>query len=240
MITANQKKFVKSLAQKKFRIQHQCFVVEGVKLVDELLVSDFSIRSIYATSSWINDHPGVEAVPVTSKDLSIMSAFKSAHEVLAVVEFKSPKKPVTLQGVALALDFIQDPGNLGTIIRTADWFGMNTIYCSSDCVDLYNPKVIQATMGSIFRVQVLYGNLEELLPQHKGAAIYGALLNGENVYTQTLEKDHAILVMGNESKGISPKLMPFITHPVSIPGKGKAESLNVASATAILCAEFAK
>lgn len=240
MITANQKKFVKSLAQKKFRNQHRCFVVEGVKLVDELLASDFTIHSLYATSTWINEHPGVEAVQVSSKDMTIMSALKTANDVLAVVQFKATSNTISTKGLTLALDFIQDPGNMGTIIRTADWFGITNIYCSTDCVDLYNPKVIQSTMGSIFRTHVVYGDLEEFLSEHQDAAIYGALLNGDNVYNQKLVKDQAILVMGNESKGISDKLLPYINHPISIPGTGKAESLNVASATAILCAEFAK
>ena len=240
MITVNQKKFVKSLAQKKYRSEHNCFVVEGVKLVEELLQSDFEIINIYATLNWIENNPSVEAEQISPKELASISSLKTANEALAVVKQKSIKKIDCSKSLTIALDNIQDPGNLGTIIRTADWFGINTIVCSTDTVDIYNPKVIQATMGSLFRVNVVYTDLEEFFEQNSKLDVYGALLNGDNVYQKTLNKIGSVLLMGNESKGISKQLLPFITDKISIPKIGKAESLNVSTATAILCAEFTK
>lgn len=240
MITANQKKFVKSLAQKKFRTEHNCFVVEGVKLVDELLQSDFEVISLYAISDWIEKNPSVEATQVSSKDLAIMSSFKTANEVLAVVKQQKHYTIDYSDHLTIALDNLQDPGNLGTIIRTADWFGIKTIVCSADTVDVYNPKVIQATMGSLFRVNVLYVSLLEFFKENGSLSVYGALLDGENVYQKTLTKKGSVLLMGNESKGISDSLLPFVTDKILIPKIGEAESLNVSTATAILCAEFSK
>lgn len=240
MITANQKKFVKSLAQKKFRTEHNCFVVEGVKLVDELLQSDFEVMNIYATSNWVENNPSVNAEQVSSKDLAIMSSFKTANEVLAVVKQKEFFTIDYSKSLTIALDNLQDPGNLGTIIRTADWFGINTIICSTETVDVYNPKVIQATMGSLFRVNVVYTDLITFLKDNKSLNVYGALLDGENVYQKTLTKKGSVLLMGNESKGISEPLLSFITDKIFIPKMGQAESLNVSTATAILCAEFSK
>lgn len=240
MVTANQKKFVKSLAQKKFRTQCNCFVVEGVKLVGELIQSDFEVMDIYATSNWIENNPSVNAEQVSSKDLAIMSSFKTANEVLAVVKQKQHSSIDYSKSFTIALDNIQDPGNLGTIIRTADWFGINTIICSADTVDVYNPKVIQATMGSLFRVNVVYSNLVEFFKGNNSLSIYGALLDGDNVYQKTLNKKGSVLLMGNESKGVSEQLLPFVTDKILIPKIGHAESLNVSTATAILCAEFVK
>ena len=239
MITNNQKKFVKSLAQKKFRTEHNCFVVEGVKLVNELLQSDFDVVNIFATSHWIEKNSAVDAEQVSSKDLAIMSSFKTANEVLAVVKQKQHDTVIYSEHLTIALDNIQDPGNLGTIIRTADWFGVKSIVCSKDSVDVYNPKVIQSTMGSIFRVDVYYADLKEFL-NNKKSVVYAATLNGKNVYEQKLKKDNAVFLMGNESKGISIGLTPYINQEISIPRIGQAESLNVATATAILCAEFTK
>ncbi|MDF1673059.1 MAG: RNA methyltransferase [Vicingaceae bacterium] len=240
MITANQKKFVKSLAQKKFRTENNCFVVEGVKLVEELLQSDFEVMNVYATSNWIENNPSFEAEKISPKDLAIMSSFKTANEVIAVVKQKQQYTIDYTKHLSIVLDSLQDPGNLGTIIRTADWFGIKTIVCSADTVDVYNPKVIQATMGSLFRVNVLYLNLPEFFKENKSLSVYGALLNGENVYQKTLTKKGSVLLMGNESKGISDSLLPFITDKILIPKIGQAESLNVSTATAILCAEFSK
>ena len=240
MITANQKKFVKSLAQKKFRTEHNCFVVEGVKLVEELLRSDYEISTIYATASWIEDNPTVNAEQISTKDLSIISSLKTANEVLAVVKQKQYKTVNYDSSLTIALDNLQAPGNLGTIIRTADWFGIDAVICSDDTVDVYNPKVIQATMGSLFRVNVVYVNLINFFKQNTQLNVYGALLDGENVYQKTLNKKGSVLLMGNESKGISEALLPFVSDKILIPKIGQAESLNVATATAILCAEFTK
>ncbi len=238
MITANQKKFVKSLIQKKFRNHHQCFIVEGVKLVEELLASDYEVHSIYATEEWAEKHLSVNAIIVSKKDLASISSLKTPNEVLAVVKQKTPVETDAID-LILAIDFIQDPGNLGTIIRTADWFGINHILCSTDSVDVYNPKVIQASMGSIFRVDVKYKYLAEFFESNPAKKVYGALLEGEPITSETKFSDvDSVLLLGNESKGISDQLKPFITHPVSIPRKGGAESLNVAAAAAILCAKF--
>lgn len=239
MITNNQKKFVKSLAQKKFRIEHNCFVVEGVKLVKELLQSDFDVVNIFATSDWIEKNSSVDAEQVSSKDLAIMSSFKTANEVLAVVKQKQLENVDYSEHFTIALDNIQDPGNLGTIVRTADWFGVKSIVCSKDSVDVYNPKVIQSTMGSIFRVGVYYTDLKDYLSNKKNV-VYAATLSGKNIYKQKLQKDNAVLLMGNESKGVSSELLSFVNEEISIPKIGEAESLNVATATAILCAEFTK
>ena len=240
MITSNQKKFVKSLAQKKYRAEYNCFVVEGVKLVEELLQSDFEVMEIYATSNWMENNPSVDSEQVSSKDLSIISSFKTANEVLAVVKQKQFFTLDYSKHFSIALDNVQDPGNLGTIIRTADWFGIKTVVCSVDTVDVYNPKVIQATMGSLFRVNVVCIDLIEFFEQNSGLSVYGALLDGDNVYQKKLNKKGSVLLMGNESKGISETLLPFITDKILIPKIGQAESLNVSTATAILCAEFAK
>lgn len=240
MITSNQKKFVKSLAQKKYRTEYNCFVVEGVKLVEELLQSDFEVMEIYATLNWIENNPSVNSEQVSLKDLSIISSFKTANEVLAVVKQKQFFTIDYSKHFSIALDNVQDPGNLGTIIRTADWFGIKTVVCSVDTVDVYNPKVIQATMGSLFRVNVVYIDLIEFFEQNKDLSVYGALLDGDNVYLKTLNKKGSVLLMGNESKGISEPLLPFVTDKILIPKIGLAESLNVSTATAILCAEFTK
>ena len=239
MITNNQKKFVKSLGQKKFRTEHNCFVVEGVKLVNELLQSDFEVVDIYATSDWIEKNSSVDVEQVSSKDLAIMSSFKSANEVLAVVKQKQYHDIDYSEQLTIALDNVQDPGNMGTIVRTADWFGIKSIVCSKDSVDLYNPKVIQATMGSIFRVDVYYTDLIDYLSNKKNV-VYAATLNGKNIYKQKLQKESAVILMGNESRGISSELLSLVNEEISIPRIGEAESLNVATATAILCAEFTK
>lgn len=240
MITANQKKFVKSLAQKKFRTEYNCFVVEGEKLVHELIDSDFEIEVIYALKDWIEENQPEKAEEVSAKELASISLLKTPNQVLAVVKQKKEPLPNTINSFSIVLDKIQDPGNLGTIIRTADWFGIKTIICSDDSVDVYNPKVIQATMGSLFRVNVVYTNLTDFFKEYNSLSVYGAMLDGENVYQKTLNKKGSVLLMGNESKGISESLLPFITDKILIPKIGHAESLNVASATAILCAEFTK
>ncbi len=238
MVTANQKKFVKSLTLKKNRTAHGCFVVEGVKLVDELLLSNFEVKAIYATSNWLMDNLGVEAQEVSNKDLASMSSFKTSNEVLAVVNQKQPNIIDLTNGLVIALDNLQDPGNFGTIIRTADWFGIKNIVCSTGSVDIYNPKVIQATMGSLFRVNLVYTDLMELFSQNEKITVYGAVLDGENIYAKTLSTKSAVILMGNESKGISSDLLPFVTDKIKIPGFGSAESLNVATATAVICSEF--
>jgi TrmH family RNA methyltransferase len=241
MISINQKKFVSSLKQKKFRTERGLFIVEGVKLVQELLLSNYQISAIYATKSWMDKNQEVDSAnisEVSEKELLRISSLTTPNEVLAVVEQKVSQLETVSSQLNIAIDKIQDPGNLGNIIRTADWFGIQNIICSKDSVDLYNPKVLQATMGSFFRMNIVYTDLAEFFLENTRLTVYGALLDGEDVYQKELNSAGAVLLMGNESKGISEALKPFITEKVLIPNFGKAESLNVATATAILCSEF--
>lgn len=234
MLSNNQKKYLNSLKQKKYRNQYSSFIVEGEKMVNELVASDFEIEAVYGVEDLIS-YPSI--IEISEKELASLSLLKTPNKYFAVAKQKKVIDIVS-DGLTIVLDNIQDPGNLGTIIRIADWFGISTIVCSPTCVDLYNPKVVQATMGSLFRIDVVYSDLTSFLAKNKERAIYGALLGGENVYETTIQKDNAILIMGNESKGISAELIPFINHKITIPQFGKAESLNVAVATAILCSEY--
>jgi TrmH family RNA methyltransferase len=234
MLSINQKKYLNSLKQKKYRNQHSSFIVEGEKMVNELVASDFEIEAIYGVEDLLS-YPSI--VAISEKDLASISLLKTPNKYFAVAKQKN-FSITNYEGLTLVLDNIQDPGNLGTIIRIADWFGISTIVCSPTCVDLYNPKVVQATMGSLFRLNVIYTDLIAFLGGNKDKAIYGALLGGENVYETNIQKNNSILIMGNESKGISETLKPFINHKITIPQFGKAESLNVAVATAILCSEY--
>lgn len=234
MITNQQIKLIQSLKMKKKREELGLFVVEGKKLVDELIHSSFEIESIYHTNDCKFEHK--KAILVHKKELDRISQFKTNNDALAIVKCKSKNVSRNPNGLSLVLDSINDPGNLGTIIRTADWFNISTIYCSENTVDSYNHKVIQASMGSIFRVDVIYTNLTELLKIFKGK-VYGAMLNGNNIYKENLEKN-ALVVIGSESHGISEEIMPYITNPITIKSFGKAESLNAAVATSIICSEF--
>ena len=233
MLSNKQKKYVNALKLKKHRIEQAAFVVEGEKMVKELLNSNVEVTHVFGTESIDTPH----FIAVTEKELAAISSLKTPHKFLAVAR-QNTAPSIAVDHFTIALDNIQDPGNLGTIIRIADWFGIKHIVCSLNSVDVFNPKVIQATMGSLFRVHVHYVNLLHFFNQHKGLNVYGAVLNGKNIYKTTLEQNNTVLLMGNESKGISENLKPFITHPISIPQFGGAESLNVAAATAILCAEY--
>ena len=240
MISSNQKKFVSSLKQKKFRTQYNFFVVEGDKMVSELLQSNYQIEYLFATTEWIECNEPISCIEISEKELNSISSLKTPNEVLAVVKQKDTPFIEPSSELTIALDQIQDPGNLGTIIRTADWFGVKNIICSKNSVDKYNPKVIQATMGSFLRVNLLYENLNEFFSNNPNLRVYGSLLEGENVYKKKLESKGSILLMGNESKGISDELLPFISEKISIPKFGKSESLNLTIATAILCSEFTR
>ena len=234
MISRNDIKYIQSLCHKKFRQQEDLFIAEGPKVVDELLQSDYWIKNIYATSDWIahNTDKKVAAVEITEIELGRISALQTPHQVLAVVERKQPAAVQLNNQWTLVLDAIQDPGNLGTIIRIADWFGIKNIICSGDTAELYNPKVIQSTMGSFVRVNLSYQPLSEVL-EKANVPVYGAVLNGENVYTSGKQQE-GILIIGNEGKGIRKELLPFVTHPVTIPRIGGAESLNAGVATGII------
>jgi RNA methyltransferase, TrmH family len=233
-------KWIRSLQQKKNREQEGVFVVEGEKMVLEGLgMPDLETVSIVVhkdVHSLIAKHHQLPVYSATTTEMEQISGLKTPNKLLAV--FKRPERPPAPAGFQLALDSIQDPGNMGTILRLADWFGIQSIVCSQETVDCYNPKVIQASMGAIFRIRVEYTDLQQYL-KTAGIPVYGALLNGEHYTKVTYEKD-GILLMGNEGNGISDELLPLITQAVTIPKIGQAESLNVATATAILLAEITR
>lgn len=234
MLSKNQIKYITRLQQKKFRQQERLFIAEGIKTVTELLASSFKLHQLFTTQSFNVSNE----IIITETELKKISTLKTPNKVLAV--FKIPEqKSVSNNGLIVALDDVRDPGNLGTIIRLCDWFGIADLVCSNATVDCYNPKVIQATMGSITRVNISYVDLESFLKE-KQQPVFGAFMDGDNVYKETLLTD-GILVMGNEANGISPNIETLITQKISIPRFGSlkaTESLNVATATAILLSEF--
>jgi len=236
MLSKSQIKLITSLKQKKYRQQHNFFVVEGVKAITELLQSNLELHKLYTTQSFnINSK---DEVIISETDLKRISFLTTPNKALAV--FKIPEqKPIDNSGLIVALDSIRDPGNLGTIIRLCDWFGVKELICSKETVDCFNPKVIQATMGSITRVHVSYIDLDFFLSTVK-LPVFGAFMEGENVYKASLPKQ-GVLVMGNEANGVSEKIEAMITKKISIPRFGDlkvTESLNVATATAVLLSEF--
>lgn len=236
MLSKNQVKFIKSLKQKKNRQKHGLFVVEGIKTINELLKSKLVLHSLYTTQSFnIN---AKDAFLITEQELKQISFLTTPNSALAI--FKIPAvKVVEFNQLILVLDSVRDPGNLGTIIRLCDWFGVKDLVCSKETVDCYNPKVIQATMGSISRVNISYVDLVGFL-KNSNLPCYGAFMDGDNVYNRELQ-EKAILIMGNEANGVSKDIESIITKKVSIPRFGDlqiTESLNVATATAILLSEF--
>lgn len=238
MLSKNDIKQVHLLEQKKHRTQSGLFVAEGPKVVGDLLRHGFLPQRLFATVDYQSPVP-VSTTEISDDELRKLSFLQHPQQVLAVFPIPHNEGITPPAGLCLALDGVQDPGNLGTIIRIADWFDIKTIYCSLDTADAWNPKVVQATMGSIARVNLYYTNLEQLL-QSTTLPVYGTLLDGDNIYTQTLSTD-GIVVMGNEGKGISPSIRPLVSHRLLIPCYRQgdtAESLNVAIATAITCAEF--
>ena len=241
MITNAQIKFIKSLAQAKNRELHKLYVAEGEKLAIEWLQSSANVQMIIATSVWISKnqsiiskHSSAQIFEVDEQTLARMSQLQTPNHVLLVVEYSSKMVIPKETGWIIALDTIQDPGNMGTILRIADWFGINTIICSPQCVDIYNHKVIQSGMGAHLRVAVEYKELDTFFKTNQ-LPVYAALLNGENLF-QVKSKQPGIILIGNESKGIAPELLPFASHPVTIPRIGGAESLNAGVATGIIAA----
>ncbi len=252
MLSKNQIKYLTSLKQKKSREQLNLFVAEGNKIVSELIVSKINVKQVFGlvpALEKLNVSKETEIIAVKQADLERVSSLSTANEMIAVCEIPTHSLTISeLKGkLTFLLDTIQDPGNLGTIMRVADWFGIDTIICSQQTVDVYNPKVIQATMGSIARVNVHYTDLNEFLTHDAhtlNLPVYGAMLNGENIYSKSLTSVGFILI-GNESQGISPSLWPHITSKISIPSfshfksaPGEAESLNAAIAAAIISSEF--
>ncbi|MEC7646457.1 MAG: RNA methyltransferase [Bacteroidota bacterium] len=232
MITNKQIKLIKSLAFKKNRLTHQLFVVEGEKQVSELLNSDYYIDSLFATKDWIYKNSDVEAVQISNSELARISNQKNPNQVLALVKIKRYSIP-SEKGLILVLDDINDPGNMGTIIRTCDWFGVQAIICSMNTVDSYNPKVVQSSMGSVFRMPIIYTDLLEYLQGVK-FPVYGAFMDGQNVKDISFPRS-LHLVVGNEAHGIKKEITQFISKKVKIAHVGKQiDSLNVAVATSIL------
>jgi RNA methyltransferase, TrmH family len=246
MLSKNQIKFIRSLQLKKFREIHRQFTAEGTKLVIDLLEGQVPARQVFATSDWIGEHREKiigDLVMVTDEELSRVTTLTTAPPVLAVFDIPdiSYSPDLINSGLVLLLDDIRDPGNLGTIIRIADWFGIRQVICSETTVDLYNPKVIQATMGSVARVGVSYADPGKWLAQlPAGTRVYGASLEGEDLYKRNLSAS-GVIVIGNESNGISAGVQQYVTDKIFIPSfstSAHAESLNASVATAVVCAEF--
>jgi TrmH family RNA methyltransferase len=230
-------KYIKSLQVKKYRKQEQCFLVEGAKSVQELLHSDFDVVRVLGTAEFFGQASitrSVECLEVSAGELEGLGEFQTNSSALAIARMK-PNRAITLSHdrFVLALDDLRDPGNFGTIIRTADWYGITGIVASSETADFYNSKVISATMGSFTRVEVFYTELQNFLA---GATVpvFGAYLEGQNI-RQVNFGAGGVIVIGNESRGISPELERLITHRITIPRYGQAESLNAAIATAVIC-----
>ncbi|TXK25010.1 RNA methyltransferase [Pontibacter qinzhouensis] len=238
-------KYINSLQIKKYRHQHQAFVVEGAKSVKELLQANFELQHLFITEAFYHENTktlakGYHYSLVTEQELTKAGTYASNNAALAVAKMRSvpPLQPETSDFI-IALDDVRDPGNLGTIIRIADWYGINHLVCSENCADFYNSKVIAATMGSFTRVQTHYLDLAMWLKEQAGAShkIYGASLAGDNLHTLHL-KPKGIVVLGNEANGIRPEVQAHINHLIKIPAFGQAESLNVATATAIIIDNF--
>ncbi len=233
-ITKNEIKLIKSLSQKKFRQKEQLFLVEGIKGIREFLDSEFELYKLYATDAVFD----VKTTLISIKDLQKISALKTPNTAVAI--FKMPKAQTDKKAsLILALDDVRDPGNLGTIIRLCDWFGIESLICSLETVDCFNPKVVQATMGSLTRVQIVYTNLEHYL-KNSTLKVYGTFMDGSNIYSENLPKE-GVIVMGNEANGISSDIESLVNKKIGIPRFGNlkaTESLNVATATAIVLSAF--
>ncbi len=237
-------KYIQSLAHKKVRDGDGVFMAEGTKVVKELLISGrFNCNMICALPGWFNLHVNIlknfskeDLLEITEFELQKISLLQTPNNVVAVFYKKDEEEIILKNNISLMLDGLQDPGNMGTIIRTADWFGIKNIICSKDCVDCYNPKVVQATMGSLARVNIIYTQLEDLLEKNKDVKMYATALTGENIFTKQIKE--GIILVGNEGKGVSEKLLSLADFQISIPKIGEAESLNAAVATGIILAQI--
>ena len=241
MLSKAQNKYIRSLTQQKFRNEYNVFIAEGDKIAGEWLLSSARIQMIIATATWaekhkkdISRHPEAELHIVKDSELEALTGLQNANQVMLVIHIPERKDIPVLTGWNIALDDIQDPGNMGTIIRIADWFGIANIICSAGCVDVYNPKVVQSSMGGHLRVNIYETDLMPFLSKVT-LPIFAATLNGENVY-DTKRTDAGVLIIGNESKGVSAEVLSVVTKQITIPRKGGAESLNAGVSAGILCA----
>ena len=248
MLSKSRVKYIQSLNHKKLRDEEGCFIIEGPKITEEFLIhAPDQILELYAVEDWLNDNKMLlkqmnasAAFAIATADLEKISSRSTPNQVLAIVRKKKDPQEITVPpGVFLMLDGIQDPGNFGTIVRIADWFGISAILCSPECADLYNPKVVQSTMGSLLRVNVMYTNLADWCKTNAGAEIYAATLHGKSIY-QCAPLTHGAILMGNESKGVQPELLQLCKEQITIPRTGLAESLNAAVATGIILSHLAK
>jgi len=251
MLSKNKAKFIISLQKKKNRDEERLYVIEGDKLVGEFLAAKIGLHTIVARPEFLKSLPSDylsyadEIIEASFDELRQISTLKTPHNALALVPIPENCMHIDdiLHSLCAALDFVQDPGNMGTIIRAAAWFGVKNIICSENCVDVYNPKVIQSTMGAILHVNVLYCDLKEFLARagERNVHVYGTLLEGSSIYEHDLD-NRGIILLGNESKGISEELKPFITEKIMIPGINTGnpgiESLNVSMAASIVFSEF--
>jgi len=247
MISKNQIKYIQSLHSKKNREQEKLFIIEGIKLVTEFILDgSYTIKDLFATQDYIDNHidllksKTVNCTEISLEDLKKISLQTTPNQVLAIVTTKDHElnSDWLQQGLTLYLDDIRDPGNLGTMIRIADWFGIKQVICSENTTEVYNPKTLQASMGAVLRVNVIYKSFNNVLSIAKNLPIYGALLEGKNIYTTQLQK--GIIVIGNEANGITPEVQKQITNAITIPAatNNGSESLNAANACAIICGEF--
>jgi len=246
-ISQSQQKLAQSLKLKKYRQKHGLFLAEGAKIVQELLSSQYQVHKLYATLDWFQENQAAIAAKkidcqiINERELKKVSQLSTANAAVALVLSQNHDLPKLCSGKSLLLDGLQDPGNLGTIIRIADWFGIDRIIGSMTSADPFQPKVVQATMGSLFRVKYYRSNIEEFIEQHSELPCYAADLDGVNLHEIAFsEKEHGLLVIGNESRGVSGTVRDLVGTRVTIPGRGKAESLNAGVATGIICAFWCK
>jgi TrmH family RNA methyltransferase len=245
MLSKSQVSFIKSLHQKKYRKESGIFIIEGIKSIIEFINSNYQLHSIYYTSEYFSllpkNNANIKLFEVNNAELQKISTLQTPQGILALVHIPVQQKlavNVLKNNFSLVLDDVQDPGNFGTIIRTADWFGIKHIICSENTVEAYNPKTVQSTMGSLCRVNITYINLLSFL-KDVSLPIFGALLNGNNIY-KTNWGNEGLILLGNEGHGISKELIEKINFPITIPRIGNAESLNVAVSAAIFCSELSR
>jgi TrmH family RNA methyltransferase len=239
MLSKNRITLITSLKQKKYRSQHRLFVVEGIKTIQEFLISTYELKYLYTTTLFEDVSESLQT-RVSEAELNKISFLKNTNSALAVFSMKNSEL-VDESKLIVALDNVRDPGNLGTIIRLCDWFGVTDLICNTETVDCYNPKVVQATMGSLTRVNVTYLNLKDYISSKDNLPVYGTFMNGDNLYSTDLVVNKGVLVLGNEANGISADIEQLVTQKITIPKFGtiqKTESLNVAMATSIMLSEF--